>query len=239
VAAVALRLLDLFCGAGGASRGYADAGFEVVGVDIEPHPSYPFEFIHANALDVLRDIEFLRSFDVLAGSPPCQELTRARHLREAQGRPLKEHGQNLIPETRAGFEAAGRPWVIENVEDALPHLRSPILLCGSMFGLRVQRHRLFESPQFAADPWEFATPSCRHVWPGGRPVGLYGRMGDQVPGGGYTAKSIEEAREAMGIDWMRWRSRTQEWDDLKEAIPPAYTRWIGGHLLVHLGVAAA
>lgn len=235
-----MKLLDLFCGAGGCSVGYARAGFEVVGVDIEPHPSYPFEFVNADARQVLADVDFLRSFDVLAGSPPCQELTRARHLRDAQGGSVKEHGVNLIPETRAGFVAAGRPYVIENVEDALPHMLSPIMLCGSMFGLAVQRHRLFESPAFDADPWGFATPECRHSsFPDGRPIGVYGSWADEVPGGGHTAKTIEEARDAMGIDWMRWRSRTQEWNDLKEAIPPAYTEWIGRQLMAHLEEAAA
>jgi DNA (cytosine-5)-methyltransferase 1 len=225
------RLLDLFCGAGGCSVGYDRAGFDVTGVDIEPHPSYPFEFIHADARDVLMDTAFLRTFDVLAGSPPCQELTRARHLREAQGGTVKENGLNLIPETRAGFIASGRPYVIENVEDAVRHMRTPFMLCGSAFGLRVRRHRLFETPV------AMLTPQCNHG-SYGRPVGLYSRLGDHVPGGGYVAETIEEARAAMGIDWMRWRSTNQEWNDLKEAVPPAYTEWLGLQLIDALERAA-
>lgn len=226
------RMLEFFCGGGGSSKGYHEAGFDVVGVDIEPHPAYPYEFIQADARELLQDVAFLQSFDALHGGPPCQELTRARHLRDAQGGSVKEHGLNLIPETRAAFVASGRPYVIENVEDARPHLRSPIRLCGSMFGLRVQRHRLFESPCFDRDPWTFATPPCAHgSFPGGSPIGVYGSWGDDIPGGGTTASTIEEAREAMGIDWMGWRSRTQEWGDLKEAVPPAYTEWIGSRLL--------
>lgn len=234
------RVLDVCCGAGGTSKGYHLAGFDVTGVDIEPHPTYPYEFICADALDVLADLEFLASFDLLHGGPPCQELTRARHLRDAQGGKVKAHGVNLIPQTRAGFVASGKPYVIENVEDAGVHLRSPITLCGSMFGLAVRRHRLFESPLFDVDPWHFATPPCRHdSFPDGRPVGVYGTWADEIPGGGHTAKTIEEAREAMGIDWMGWRSRTQEWNDLKEAVPPAYTEWIGRQLLSHLQEVAA
>jgi DNA (cytosine-5)-methyltransferase 1 len=221
------RLLDLFCGAGGCSVGYHRAGFDVVGVDIEAHPSYPFEFVQADAREVLKDVDFLRTFDALGGSPPCQELTRARHLRDAQGGTVKEHGVNLIPETRAGFLATGLPYVIENVQDAVLHLVSPLMLCGSSFGLKVRRHRLFEAS------FPMLAPPCMHGMQG-RPVGVYGTWDDSVPGGGQTAKTIEEAREAMGIDWMRWRSRTQEWNDLKEAIPPAYTEFIGAALLDHL-----
>jgi DNA (cytosine-5)-methyltransferase 1 len=226
-----MRLLDLFCGAGGAAMGYHRAGFEVVGVDNQPHPTYPFEFIQADARDVLADLAFLRLFDVRHGSPPCQELTRARHLRDAQGGTVKEHGVNLIPETRAGFLTAGGPYIIENVEDALPHLVTPYVLCGSSFGLKVRRHRLFETN------FPMLLPGCEHRRQG-RPVGVYGTWADEVPGGGHTAKTIEEAREAMGIDWMRWRSRSQEWGDLKEAIPPAYTEFIGRQLIDHLRAAA-
>lgn len=218
------RVLDLFCGAGGASMGWHRAGYDVTGVDITPHPSYPFTFIQADARETLADVEFLASFDVLTGGPPCQALTRSRHLREAQGGKLRENGQNLIPETRAGFLAAGRPYVIENVDDALPHLENPVRLCGSAFGLKVRRHRWFESNVFLFGQ------ECDHRAQG-RPVGIYHVLGDNVPNGGTTATSIEEAREAMGIDWMRWKSDAQEWDDLKESIPPAYTEYVAGQVL--------
>ncbi len=225
------RLLDLFCGAGGAAMGYHRAGFDVVGIDISAHPSYPFEFVQADAREVLGDSIFLRSFDVLSGSPPCQSLTRARHLRKAQGSNLRENGQNLIPETREAFSAAGRPFVIENVDDALMEMENPVRLCGSGFGLRVQRHRWFESNVFL-----FGI-ECAHQSQG-RPVGIYHRMADHPPGGGYTARTIEEAREAMGIDWMRWKSDAQEWDDIKEAIPPVYTEYLGRQLLDAIEAAA-
>ncbi len=215
------RLLDLFCGAGGCSVGYARAGFEVVGVDIEPHPSYPFESIWGDALEVLDDLEDVSErFDVIHASPPCQVYTRAQHLRDAQGKTTDK--PDLLAPTRAALIATGLPYVIENVPGA--PMNYPLVLCGSMFGLKVRRHRLFESNI------PLLSPGCDHASQG-RPVGLYGSMKDNIPQGGRTAHTIEEAREAMGIDWMRWRSTNQEWNDLKEAIPPAYTEFIGGQLM--------
>ena len=156
--------LDLFCGAGGVARGLKQAGFdEIVGVDIRSQPNYPFRFIQADALALPPD--FLRTFDFIWSSSPCQALSTMRHVHNA-----KPH-LNLIPATRALLEAADRPFTIENVEGARAHLRSPTRLCGSMFGLRapsgeLRRHRLFEAN------FELAAPSpCRHCGP---TIGIYG-----------------------------------------------------------------
>jgi DNA (cytosine-5)-methyltransferase 1 len=206
-------MLDLFCKAGGASVGYHRAGFEVVGVDIKKQKRYPFEFIQADALEVMQDLDFLRSFDVLVGSPPCQTHSITQHLRNAQGKSTDKI--DLIPETRAAFIESGLPYVIENVPGA--PLKDALVLCGSSFGLKVRRHRLFESTI------PLTGLPCDHKGQG-RPVGIYGSMRDNIPKGGRTAHTIEEAREAMGIDWMLW-------GDLVEAIPPAYTEHIGRQLL--------
>jgi len=207
------KLLDLYCKAGGASMGYHEAGFEVVGVDIKRQKRYPFEFIQADALDVLRDTAFLRSFDAIAASPPCQTHSRTKHLRDAQGKTTAK--VDLIPQTRAALIASGLPYVIENVPGA--PLLDPVVMCGSSFGLMVRRHRLFESNI------PLSGLPCAHKAQG-RPVGVYGSMRDEIPQGGKTAESIDQARAAMGIDWMIW-------GELVEAIPPAYTRHLGQQLI--------
>ena len=224
-----MKLLDLFCGAGGAAMGYHRAGFEVVGVDIKKQPRYPFEFHQADALEYLA--QYWREFDAIHASPPCQFATELRSL----------HGGreyvNWIPQTRALLQESGKPYVIENVEGAKAHLQSPIMLCGTMFGLGVGdadlwRHRLFEVN------WPFVlTPPCQH---GRRVIGIYGGHGRDrrvisVVGhaGGRSTRRAEngfscaERNEAMGIDWM-----TQA--ELSQAIPPAYTEYIGGWLAAHL-----
>lgn len=206
------RLLDLFCGAGGASVGYARAGFEVVGVDLHEQPNYPFEFHRADALKVA---SLLRHFDAVHASPPCQAYTtlkaRNRHI---------EHPA-LIEPVRAMLLASGLPYVIENTPDA--PLIEPIMLCGSMFdGLGVMRHRIFESNV------ELAAPrACDHT----RGVARYlvrnhGRdyLTRWCPVYGTGGKkAAEHWAEAMGIDWM---TRAE----LAEAIPPAYTEWIGAQI---------
>ena len=208
-----MKLLDLYCKAGGASVGYARAGFEVVGVDIKKQKRYPYKFIQADALEILQDEDFLAQFDVLAGSPPCQTHSSTKHLRIAQGKSTDK--VDLIPQTREAFVKSGKPYVIENVPGA--PLINPVILCGSSFGLKVRRHRLFESNI------PLTGLPCNHKEQG-RPVGIYGSMRDEIPGGGHTAKSIEQAREAMGIDWMLW-------GDLVEAIPPVYTQYLGNQLI--------
>jgi len=208
-----MRLLDLYCKAGGASKGYADAGFEVVGIDIKKQKRYPYEFIQADCLEILQDMEYLRTFDVIAASPPCQTHSRTKHLRNAQGKSTDKI--DLIPQTRSALIESGVPYVIENVPGA--PLIKPVQFCGSSFGLKVRRHRLFESSI------EIVGSVCNHKEQG-KPVGIYGSMRDEIPQGGHTAKTIEEAREAMGIDWMIW-------GELVEAIPPRYTYEIGKQLL--------
>ena len=208
-----MRLLDLYCKAGGASKGYADAGFEVVGIDIKKQKRYPYEFIQADCLEILQDMEYLRTFDVIAASPPCQTHSRTKHLRNAQGKSTDKI--DLIPQTRSALIESGVPYVIENVPGA--PLIKPVQFCGSSFGLKVRRHRLFESSI------EIVGSVCNHKEQG-KPVGIYGSMRDEIPQGGHTAKTIEQAREAMGIEWMIW-------GELVEAIPPRYTYEIGKQLL--------
>ena len=201
------RLLDLFCGAGGAAMGYYRAGFEVVGVDINPQPHYPFEFHQADALTYP-----LEGFDVIHASPPCQAYSLSTLYHRQHG---KEYPK-LLDATRARLIASGTPWVIENVMGA--PMQAATLLCGSMFGLRVVRHRQFESPWLDG----MAPFSCRHdyisytVCGNGTPSWQRRRAGRN--------QSVAECRAAMGIDWMTRK-------ELSQAIPPAYTEWIGRQLL--------
>jgi DNA (cytosine-5)-methyltransferase 1 len=206
-----LKLLDLFCGAGGASMGYADAGFKVTGIDVKHGKRYPFTYIRGDVRDYLNP-EFLSQFDVIVASPPCQTFSSTKHLRNAQGKSTIK--VNMIPEVRDALIASGKPYVIENVPGA--PLIDAVQLCGSAFGLKVRRHRLFESNIGLTGSW------CDHKHQG-KPVGIYGSMRDEIPNGGHTAKTMEEANEAMGISHMIW-------GELVEAIPPAYTRYIGMQL---------
>lgn len=218
------RLLDLFCCAGGASVGYFRAGFDVTGVDTAAHRNYPFRVIVGDALQLTQS--FLRSFDAIAASPPCQGYTSLRHAPGAVGAP------RLIGAVRDMLSVSGRPWVIENVEDAGAEMRSPLLLCGSMFGLGAQgcqlrRHRLFESNV------TLTAPPCVHD---DRPViGIYGgharkrasRHGGRGTRDVWTGGHVRAASEALGIDWMTL-------DEMSESIPPAYTEHIGRQLLVRV-----
>lgn len=217
-----MKLLDLFCGAGGASMGYAMAGFEVTGVDIKHGKRYPFTYIRGDVRDYL-NVDFLQQFDVIAASPPCQTFSATKHLRDAQGRSTTK--VNMIPEVREALIASGKPYIIENVPNA--PLINPIQLCGSGFGLKVRRHRLFESNM------KLVGNTCKHKEQG-KPVGVYGSKNDTPQGidkktgkyviGGSTAKTIEEGREAMGIDWMVW-------SELVESIPPLYTKFLGEQVI--------
>ena len=212
-----MKLLDLFCGVGGASAGYAAAGFDVTGIDLKHGKRYPYTYIRGDVLTYLQDLDFLRSFDVIHASPPCQTHSITQHLRNAQGKTTSK--VDLIPQTRAALIASGKPYIIENVPGS--PLIDPIQLCGSSFNLKVRRHRLFESNL------QLTGSVCDHKNQG-KPVGIYGSMRDEIPKGGHTAKTIEEAREAMGINWMIW-------GELVEAIPPVYTYTIGKQLIDVLG----
>ncbi|MGV9673359.1 DNA cytosine methyltransferase [Gordonia sp. NPDC003504] len=215
------RLLDLFCCAGGAGMGYYRAGFEVVGVDLDPQPNYPFEFIQADALALDRD--FLGEFDAIHASPPCQSYSDLAK-RNGNGHTWPR----LIEPVRNMLVATGLPWIIENVEGA--PLIAPVVLCGTMFDeLRVIRHRLFESnvelevPDHGPHPLVFTHDKRK---------GHYGKLDQntsyvQVTGGGNC--TMANARDAMGgIDWMKTKI------ELNESIPPAYTKYLGEQLLAEV-----
>ena len=200
------RLLDLFCGAGGAAMGYHRAGFDVVGVDNRPQPRYPFEFVQADAMTFP-----LAGFDAIHASPPCQD-----HMR-SPGSYISQGTGWMLTATRYRLQSSGVPWVIENVPGA--PMRVDLKLCGCMFGLPgLRRERWFEtSPQL----FDLRQP-CQHI---GKMIGVHG-------GGGRRNGTIAKRRAAMGIDWMGR-------DELNQAIPPAYTEYIGAQLMDHLKQAAA
>lgn len=226
------RILDLYCCAGAAAVGYHRAGFEVVGIDISPQPRYPFEFIQADAVEFLRrNGQWIsRGFDAVHASPPCQHYS-----------PLNAYNHrdypNLIAATRE-LIPSGMPYVIENVEAAAAELADPVMLCGPMFRLRMYRHRLFETD------WPLPAPGHR------RHAALCARNGYlptaerpfmSIHGGKHSRAWQREACDAMdtawiktpeGADWERHRLAVRE---VCEAIPPAYTAYIGGHLLRRLG----
>lgn len=228
-----MKVLDLFCGAGMAGDGYAQAGFEPTGVDTFLRASYPYRFVWANALAVLGDRAFVSQFDLIHASPPCQAHTRAKHLREAQGG-RSRHGDLLTP-TLALLRTYDIPWVVENVVGA-PGMEDAVVECGSAYGLKVRRHRLF----LASFP--LVGSGCKHKEQG-KPIGVYHVMGDTCKGvckktgklvvGGSTAKTLEEGMAAMGVD------RLMPWDELKEGFPPAYTRHVGEQAMAYITQRAA
>jgi len=198
----------------GLHRAWPEA--EITGVDIRPQPRYPFKFVQADAMTYP-----LEGYDFIWASPPCQAYTSMRALGKGAG----EGAPDLVNAVRERLTNSGTPFVIENVMGA--PLRFPLVLCGTMFGLRVRRHRIFESP------FLMLRPSCRHD-PRVRMIAVYGDHPEKSPihrrkgsrnrhGGGaevtWRACSIEEAREAMGINWMEWKELTQ-------AVPPAYSEYI-------------
>ena len=211
-----MRLLDLFCGAGGAAMGYHRAGFdEIVGVDNRPQKRYPFTFVLGDALEYVA--EHGREFDMIHASPPCQRYSVTRSI----------HGNgdshpDFVAATRMALQETGKPWVIENVPGA--PLINPLILCGTMFPeLRVYRHRLFES----SPPVYFAPGQCSHTFTM-PPRGMYHTL-DKYEYITCVAHNFqaESGRIAMAIDWMTR-------DELAQAIPPAYTEYIGGQMLRHM-----
>lgn len=208
-------LLDLFCGAGGAAMGYYRAGFDVVGVDKHRQPHYPFPFYQLNVLGL--GAAYLRNFHLVHASPPCQGFIQ-------RNKNLVTAWPKLIEPTRRLLQKAGVPYVIENVEGA--PLDEPVTLCGTMFGLPLRRHRLFET----SFPIE-VTPACNH-WgtvANGDFAAVYGKGGKGPRHGAGVREAAPRPgapswATAMGIDWMTD-------DELREAIPPAYTEYIGRQLL--------
>jgi DNA (cytosine-5)-methyltransferase 1 len=214
-------LLDLFCGAGGAAVGYHRAGFDVIGVDLEPQPRYPFRFFRGDAIGMLRTGD-VSGFSAIHASPPCHDHVRTFVAKNGTG--------GLLAETRGLLEAAwsrwGVPWVIENVPGA--PMRADYKLCGCMFGLPLlARERWFETSWQGFE----MRPPCHHPE---RPVTV---TGNGIPSRSYYYGRVDGyeyhrlSKEAMGIDWMTKAG-------LVQAIPPAYTEHIGLQLLEHLAVTA-
>lgn len=200
--------------------GYHRAGFEVVGVDIQPQRHYPFEFRQADVLALTP--EFIGGFDAIHASPPCQDYSKSRKINGTEGKHPR-----LIEPIREMLVASGKPYVIENVVGA--PLLDPITLCGTMFGLRVYRHRLFETNFFIWTP-----PHVAHTQGTTLAKSAYSRFADgaqMICVAGNNYRRVDGAR-AMGIDWYTTRP------ELSQAIPPAYTQFIGEQLLAHLRTSA-
>ena len=188
--------------------GYYSAGFEVVGVDIKPQPHYPFEFHQADALTYSLD-----GFDAYHASPPCQAYTRLTPPEYRNNHP------DLIEPIRERLKATGKPFVIENVPDALFLLDNPLMLCGTMFGLPTHRHRYFE----INPPYFPLLPKCARIY---KPIVVSGTTRRKT---GRLEYPIAAVKEAMKIPWM---TRTE----LDGAIPPAYTEYIGKYLMKAIGL---
>ena len=229
-------MLDLYCCQGGASRGYADAGWEVLGADIADQPRYPFPFLQMDALEVLRRLvagevltfrardglevraslaggDGVRKIRAAHASPPCQAYTKAWNLQ-------KNDHPKLIAPTRDLLIEFGLPYVIENVEGARGELIDPVLLCGESFGIETYRHRLFETN------WPLIAPEHpKHL-------ARTTKMGRPPQPGEYmhivgNFSGVDRAREVMGMPWA-----TQ--NGLREAIPPAYAEFVGRQLIEHI-----
>lgn len=208
------RALDLFCGAGGATRGLQDAGYIVHGVDITAQSRYCGEtFSRADAC-IWGDLNTLKQFDLIWASPPCQHYSQgAKRWKTSNNHP------DLIAAIRCRLAATGIPYVIENIPTARRHLKDPIMLCGTQFGLGVFRHRLFETSFTVPEP-------THHSHTGyigdGQYITVTGHSGGRSKRDGWKNGTVADAKKAMGINWMTWA-------EMAEAIPPAYSQYIASY----------
>jgi len=209
-----VKLLDLYCKAGGAAMGYWRAGFhDITGVDHEPQKNYPFDFHQADVFEWCAEHD-LSQYDLIHASPPCQKYSQATPEHCRQNHP------DYIGKTRELLKATGRPYVIENVQYA--PMGNAVMLCGSMFGLKIWRHRFFE-----CCPEIFLSPAaCNHAF---RPVLITGQGQRKIKGRREPKPLVKEKRKAIEIPWMTGA-------EITEAIPPAYTEWIGKQLIEQLEV---
>lgn len=215
-----ITILDLYCGGGGASVGYVNAGFRVIGVDIISQSEYPYSFIRADALQMLNDLILFKNtvydygFNAIHASPPCQYYSYAT----TQWKNLGKEYPDLIGKTRELLLATGLPFIIENVVSA--PLRKDLVLCGQMFNLNVRRHRVFEIHGFTVPQIKHE----KHIGKvgDGKIISVFGHGGGKRYN--HCSSNIEVWKEAMGIDWINKRKT------LVESIPPAYTEYIGKHL---------
>jgi DNA (cytosine-5)-methyltransferase 1 len=195
-------LLDLFCGEGGAARGYDLAGFDVVGVDIRPQPKYPYDFLQDDAMAILQRPAFLHLFDAFHASPPCQDNSRSKVLN-----PGLHHSGWMLPATIGALCARGRPWIVENVGDAV--MPSAVTMCGTVFGHGLHRHRRFETS------FMVLSPGCdqSRVKYRGRDREVYGHHGN-----------TDRVKAEWGVEWMTRNGTSQ-------CVPPAFTEYLGKAML--------
>lgn len=213
-----LKLLDLFCGVGGAGYGYAQAGFEVTGVDLNPQPNYPFEFIQEDAVEYVK--KHGHKYDVIHASPPCQAYTAMTTGTNAGKK--KVYDETLLNSTREAL-SKHKYTVIENVVGA--PIREDLNLCGEMFDLRVIRHRLFECSFEIKQPKHIKHRSRVNDWRHGEKFDGYYFA---IYGTGGGRGSLNEWKDAMQMSWPRFKR------EIAQAIPPAYTKYIGEQLLTHI-----
>ena len=218
-----LIVLDTYCCSGGMGMGYYLAGFDVLGVDIDPQPHYPFPFIQGDAIEFIR--ERGHEYDLIHASPPCQSYS-----------PLNAYNHKTYPDliapTRDALLATGRPYIIENVEAARPELKDPIMLCGPMVGLNMYRHRLFETNWPLAAP---AHPSHKALCVRNGYLPTDERPFMSIHGGKHSKAWVEAAKAAMGMPWIGLDGDTKlAIREVCEAIPPAYAKWIGERAAAHI-----